>query len=414
MNESLSPFPNPPTHRETDAAPPLGWPVSRDPAAERRSWSETAAIARMRATGLRNLAHLAQLDGDLAAARSLREEALVLLKERRADLLVAIDLVTLGDLATRLGDRSAGIAHYRDALEAAQRLEHVWLSGVARSRLTGSVDVDAFGAESVEGVLPAPPRPAGLVDVGGHRLYFHAEGRAQAGRPTVLLEAGLGDNFNTWRHVVPGVSRFAPVVAYSRAGLPPSEPGALPRTCGLMVRDLDALLNAAQIAPPYVLVGHSLGCRPQHLFAHLFPKKVLGLVMLDGFDLQTPEERAASLARLPVEQRRDRERWLRGGNPSEHADLITCTDEVEALPLPDVPVVYVASRWAGANYKRDDPAARRKDASVISESMLHRYGAGLSVVMAEESGHYIHVDQPDLVIAVVSDVVERVARGQRE
>lgn len=411
MNESLSPVPNPPTRRETDAAPPPGWPGSRDPAAERRSWSETAAIARMRATGLRNLAHLAQLDGDLAAARSLREEALVLLKERRADLLVAIDLVTLGDLATRLGDRSAAIAHYRDALGAAQRLEHVWLSGVARSRLARSVDADAFDAE---GVLPAPPRPAGLVDVGGHRLYFHVEGRAHEGRPTVVLEAGLGDNFNTWRHVLPGVSRVAQVVAYSRAGLPPSESGALPRTCRLMVHDLDALLTAAQIAPPYVLVGHSLGCRPQHLFAHRFPKKVLGLIMLDGFDLQTPEERAASLARLPEEQRRDRERWLRGGNPSEHADLITCTDEVEALPLPDVPVVYVASRWAGANYKRDDPAARRKDASVISELVLRRYGAGPSVVMAEESGHCIQVDQPDLVIAVVSELVERVKRGQRD
>ena len=49
-----------------------------------------------------------------------------------------------------------------------------------------------------------------------------------------------------------------------------------------MVRELDALLTQAGIEPPYILLGNSLGSYNVRLYAHLFPEKVVGMVLTDG------------------------------------------------------------------------------------------------------------------------------------
>jgi pimeloyl-ACP methyl ester carboxylesterase len=54
------------------------------------------------------------------------------------------------------------------------------------------------------------------------------------------------------------VATFTRVFSYDRAGLGQSDPAPTPRTVQAMVDDLHALLSAAAIAPPYLLVGHSM------------------------------------------------------------------------------------------------------------------------------------------------------------
>ena len=95
-----------------------------------------------------------------------------------------------------------------------------------------------------------------LVDVGGYRLALQRRG---VGSPTVVLDAGLGDGMATWSAVVDAVAHVTQVVAYDRAGVGASEPASTPRTGQDVVRDLHALLMAAQIPRPYVLVGQSWG-----------------------------------------------------------------------------------------------------------------------------------------------------------
>jgi pimeloyl-ACP methyl ester carboxylesterase len=138
----------------------------------------------------------------------------------------------------------------------------------------------AFTLQSVTtaNALRRYPPPGELVDVGGYRLHLQSAG---SGNPTVVLEAGLGGCGLAWSLVQGEVAEFTRVVSYDRAGLGWSERGPRDRTSKQLVRELDTLLRNAGIGGPFVLVGHSLGGQNVRLFAHEFPDKVAGMILVD-------------------------------------------------------------------------------------------------------------------------------------
>ena len=117
-----------------------------------------------------------------------------------------------------------------------------------------------------------------FVDVGGHKLRLQVAG---TGTSTVVLDSGLGGGIRDWKSVFPEIARFARVVSYDRAGVGQSESGPEPRSQTRLATELHTLLHRANIAPPYVLVGHSLGGTNIRAFAHLFKDEVAGLVFVD-------------------------------------------------------------------------------------------------------------------------------------
>lgn len=122
------------------------------------------------------------------------------------------------------------------------------------------------------------PPPGRLVDIGGHRLHVLDSG---TGHPTVLFEAGLPGSVLSWFHVQRELARLIRVVSYDRAGLGWSEAGPEPRTATRIVDELHRLLAAAGIPPPYILVGHSFGGITTRLFASTYPDEVAALVLVD-------------------------------------------------------------------------------------------------------------------------------------
>src|SRR5690606_17910094 len=101
-----------------------------------------------------------------------------------------------------------------------------------------------------------PSAPGDLVDVGGHSLHIYCQGE---GSPTVVLEAGLGDGSINFRALQDRLARHTRTCAYDRAGYGWSEPGPAPRDLATIAAELDALLDGAGEAGPYVLAGHSIG-----------------------------------------------------------------------------------------------------------------------------------------------------------
>ena len=129
-----------------------------------------------------------------------------------------------------------------------------------------------------------------LVKIGRRRrLNIHVTGEEHVapGAPSVVLCSGSGDTTLHWGRVQPVLARTHRVVAFDRAGLGFSDPGPRPRTTSRIVADLRAALSAAGIAPPYVLVGHSMASFETRLFAFQHPDEVVGLVLVDprGDDL---------------------------------------------------------------------------------------------------------------------------------
>jgi pimeloyl-ACP methyl ester carboxylesterase len=292
----------------------------------------------------------------------------------------------------------------------------------------------AAGAQA--GPAAGPASFAGAVDVGGgRRLYLECAGAGAPGVPTVVFEAGYRNHAEVWHlppapdgpAVWPAVARFARVCAYDRPGtlLPPdgrpsnSDPVPMPRTAPAVVADLHALLRAAGVPGPYVLVGHSLGGFFSRLYAATYPDEVAGLVLVDAVSETlegrlTPAQWAAYVrvnALPPPELAADRGLETLDFDAAAAAlRRAAAVRPLRALPLYvlshgepfGVPADYLGfapdaleRAWSGA---QDDLAALRP---------------GARHVVATASGHYIQWEQPELVIAAVRDVVAAAAQTPR-
>lgn len=101
------------------------------------------------------------------------------------------------------------------------------------------------------------------------------------GPVTVLLEAGIAATSVSWQLVQPELSRHARVISYDRAGLGWSRAAATPRTIANTLADLRALLDELAPTGPIVLVGHSFGGLAVLEYAHAYPDRIAGLVLVD-------------------------------------------------------------------------------------------------------------------------------------
>ncbi|MEC5218111.1 pimeloyl-ACP methyl ester carboxylesterase [Actimicrobium sp. GrIS 1.19] len=123
-------------------------------------------------------------------------------------------------------------------------------------------------------------RPHTRVDVGdGRQLNLFCAG---SGSPTVVFDAGIGSAGWDWLRVHPAIARQTRACVYDRAGFGFSDAPHRAGTSANAVSDLHALLGAAGIAPPYLLVGHSYGGRNVQLFAYTYPREVVGMVIVDS------------------------------------------------------------------------------------------------------------------------------------
>jgi pimeloyl-ACP methyl ester carboxylesterase len=125
------------------------------------------------------------------------------------------------------------------------------------------------------------PPPGRMVNVGGYRLHVNLAGDGMDG-PTVIMDSGMVSFSSNWAWIQPEVAKTAKAVTYDRAGLGWSDPGPKPRDAGQSARELHAALEAASIAGPYVLAGHSYGGLVIRAFAVLYRDEVVGMVMVDA------------------------------------------------------------------------------------------------------------------------------------
>jgi pimeloyl-ACP methyl ester carboxylesterase len=257
------------------------------------------------------------------------------------------------------------------------------------------------------------------VGVGDYRLALEDAG---TGRPTVVLEAGAGLSRATWDPVWARLAQMTRVVRYDRAGLGASEAAPLPRTFQAMVADLHRLLAHAGIPGPYVLVGHSLGGLLVRLFAYQHPTAVAGMVMIDAVH---PQQNRRALAVLPPQHAEEsaelatlrRNLTLLRTEPRleddpEQINYSVSEEQVRALgSLGAVPVIVltqgqpvqfppeVPADFATYIRERYHPMHQEFQAQLASLSTRGRQ------ILALHSGHMIHQDEPEVVVATICEVV---------
>jgi pimeloyl-ACP methyl ester carboxylesterase len=96
-----------------------------------------------------------------------------------------------------------------------------------------------------------------------------------------MLESGATADSMAWYKVQPAIAKATKVCAYDRAGFAFSSDGPLPRDLDADAKDLNALIHAAKITTPVILVGHSLGTNIVRRYASKYPADVSAIVLAD-------------------------------------------------------------------------------------------------------------------------------------
>ena len=297
-----------------------------------------------------------------------------------------------------------------------------------------------------------------LVKIGrGHSLYVLEKG---SGGPTVIFEAGIAATNLNWYHIQETVSRFTGTASYDRSGLGWSSPSRTARTPGNIVEELHAMLHSAGIKPPYILVGHSFGGLVMRRYAQVYPEDVVSVLLVDPMRCEewpplNPGKQAEidrgkklsgfavpiarfGLARLAITSLLCRSGRISGklagaaGNGGRHV-LKRVTEEVGKMPRETWPMV--AAHWSRPGYYKGMrshveavPDTVREmqftepiheipvlvltpgKSTPLSEERLARIGDNVQQVIARASAHWIHLDEPDLVIETIREMVEAAAR----
>lgn len=309
-----------------------------------------------------------------------------------------------------------------------------------------------YNAMAIRRLRQTYPPPGRLYTVDGYRMHLYCSG---TGSPTVILESGLAESFLVWGKVQPALSRVTRVCSYDRAGLGWSEavPGA--RDPDHMAGQLHALLAAAGISGPLVLMGHSAGGLHIRAYTARFPQDVGGLVFVDattpGQDRRIPAavralgehgpfqralfktmialgipralgecttpppgfgatanlwradacrpsyvttwaRESAALRPSPVEPARN--------NPFGELPVLVFSRDPHSPPPHQLPASVSAADWQQSQRIHDAMQENIKQLSTHNRRII-----------AKGSGHYIHFERPELLVREVTTFIQAIRAG---
>ncbi len=285
---------------------------------------------------------------------------------------------------------------------------------------------DATLAQTGGGNGKEPPPLGKLIDVGGYRVHLYCIG---TGSPTVVI-VGAGFSFD-WGLVQPEAAKFTQVCSYDHSGIGWSDDGPKD-SCVLRANEAHSALKNAGIQGPYVLVGHSLGALVARLYAGRYPDEVAGIVFVDHAIMFKPNmamrpgpaplpppppmsgsvgpppgmkpvglEDDPNFGKLPA-QDREAHLWFMAQARNQkvlqsNIELMPgCFADVDAIakehssPLGDKPLVDVdTNQSAGGELQKQ----------------LLSLSSNSKEMTADNSGHFVIIDRPDVVVDAISQVV---------
>jgi pimeloyl-ACP methyl ester carboxylesterase len=222
------------------------------------------------------------------------------------------------------------------------------------------------------------------------------------GAPTIVAESGYDTGGTTeYAGVLESLGAITRMCTYDRAGTGNSDDRPRAKAKGLTSEDqaheLNALLQAASIAPPYVVVAHSYGGFVSRLFAATYPDETQALVLIES----SHEDEISAYRRHYRDDPKQAD-WVDGG------DLLDIDATADALrsaarDFGSMPLIVIRAQ----TYE-----------DVLTESLWRRTQADLATLSTDgmeiealDSGHFVQDDNPDVVVAAVRAAVAAARDG---
>jgi pimeloyl-ACP methyl ester carboxylesterase len=246
-----------------------------------------------------------------------------------------------------------------------------------------------------------PPAVDTLLDVGGYRMHLVVH---RGTRPiTVVMESGGGASLEAWSGVETALARRtgATVVAYDRAGFGRSDLGAWDLTPRRQMARLDDALNRLGTPPARIVVGHSYGGLLATLQAHLLPRRVRGLVLVDPMNARfvaaTGDFVYSTVPRIEHPANAKDSATVRLVRSFD--GLVRDPDAGDAgLQVPVVVITAGEPWWKKAEIDR---------AWGASHKAIAQAGPGRRLLVADRSDHDVPGERPDTIVEAVLSLIDR-------
>ena len=269
--------------------------------------------------------------------------------------------------------------------------------------------------------------PGAFFSLETNKIHLHCVGE---GSPIIVFDSGVGGSHMDWINVQSSAGELTQACSYDRSGYGWSEMGIKPRTSKRIVNELTQLLKKAKKEPPYILVGHSFGGLNMQLFARANPDNVIGLILIDSIHVEQYKRFEDAGIEIPTV---NTTRFLLGskdqvtrGMPEEYKDIAyklvrsdkalssmfnelrninISTEEIKnANEMPDIPVTVITHGkkvWDSAMFKN------MEEIWLELQAKLSKSTSKGKLLVAEESGHNIHLNQPKLILDEIIIILKK-------
>lgn len=296
------------------------------------------------------------------------------------------------------------------------------------------------------------PPPGQLIDVGGYKLHLYSIGE---GSPTVIFDHSLGSLGWSNYLVFNEVAKITKVVVCDRAGYGYSETSPKPRTSAEIVQELHTLLTKADIPQPYIFVGDSFGGYTARLYADKFPDRVVGMVLTHALHEDTVLNFPLSIILIKIVfligfkvtqisanfgiirlaglmglfeffkkelrqfNQNDLMRLKRSFYSAKHweamfrevRDIKPSSEQVKNTgSLGDLPLVVVSVQ----HFLRRSlltfflPLKQVDEVWTKMQPELLKLSSNSKEIVAEDSGHFVGIDQPEVMIKAINELIDQV------
>lgn len=262
-----------------------------------------------------------------------------------------------------------------------------------------------LGCLSMAGKISAAPATASVDTIAGRQIESLTVKTPRA-RVSLVFENGLRATADGWDKVIESLAPDASIFAYNRPGYGNSQETETARDGATIVEELRQTLRHKGLAPPYILVGHSLGGLYMQLFARRYPEEVSGLVLVDPL--------------LPgiVKKSDEFPFWTRGAKRlffsstvNKEIDAIHQTSEqvLSLAPIDDKPIVMLINKPKSATAVGVDFGAFNKDQKT-RELVGGMYPKAKRIIV--DSDHQVQRQDPVLVVDAIRTIIVMSAPGE--